>query len=413
MANLQKYELSLPDGSQANTPQVDHSTRTEIPSNSNQDYVRINLRTTEGPILNRKTTMGSKVTSPFNTKSTTNSQRIIYNQAVNGQMQPPFPSNLPNAQQNQDGNSGINGQMQGLNTPDTNVAPNVPNAYNQNTNVQFNGKRTTLPAQPERPRMIGAQGATTTPLPLKVDLGYPEQIPPWMSQCMDIYIDLGSNVGVQVRKIFEPERYPQTHKRIVKLYNEEFGTSEMRKRKNSGLCAFGFEPNPKHYKKLRLIEKNYATKGWKVKFFPFAVSNKNATVTFWSETNSSYNDWGATLYKVKGEAQDRTINVTQIRLADFIKIHLPNKQIKAMKFDVEGAEYEILTDFHFEGLLCQNRIKIIIMKWHHYILETREWRKFYRTHQDLVNFINTQKCNVTDFRRIDHESHFYDVSLTW
>ena len=189
--NSHKYAFSLSDGSQADAPQVDHLTRTKIPSNPNQDYVRIKSITTQGPILKRETTLGPKVTPSFDTNSVTNSQAIIYNQSGNGQKST-IPSNVPNAQQNynqgringqmqglnpldinmapnvpnaykQNRNSPIDGQMQGLNPLETNVAPNVPSDYNRNGNIQINGQRTTLPCSAAKnDRKSGSYNDTIT-----------------------------------------------------------------------------------------------------------------------------------------------------------------------------------------------------------------------------------------------------------
>lgn len=32
---------------------------------------------------------------------------------------------------------------------------------------------------------------------------------PDLNGCRHVYIDVGSNMGVQIRKLFEPERYPK------------------------------------------------------------------------------------------------------------------------------------------------------------------------------------------------------------
>ena len=75
----------------------------------------------------------------------------------------------------------------------------------------------------------------------------------WLSQCTDIYMDLGSNIGVKIRKLFEPERYTvedERQKPVMDLCNEKFGLPDMRK-KNPGLCALGFEPNPVHYQRFK------------------------------------------------------------------------------------------------------------------------------------------------------------------
>ena len=56
---------------------------------------------------------------------------------------------------------------------------------------------------------------------------------------------MGSNVGVQVRKLFEPSLYPKAP--FVNVFDKEFGTVEARKK---SVCAVGFEPNPHHTKRL-------------------------------------------------------------------------------------------------------------------------------------------------------------------
>ena len=63
--------------------------------------------------------------------------------------------------------------------------------------------------------------------------------------CYHVYLDVGSNVGVQVRKLFEPSLYPKAP--FVTVFDKEFGPVEARKK---SVCAVGFEPNPHHTKRL-------------------------------------------------------------------------------------------------------------------------------------------------------------------
>ena len=86
-------------------------------------------------------------------------------------------------------------------------------------------------------------------------------------------MDLGSNIGIQVKKFYEPENYPlvaendkrQKQIRIQRLYTEAFGNQYMCK--ISTACTLGFEPNPKHYKRLQYLEQTYNAKGRMVHFF--------------------------------------------------------------------------------------------------------------------------------------------------
>eukprot|EP01083_Nonionella_stella_P214826 773726_1 len=72
---------------------------------------------------------------------------------------------------------------------------------------------------------------------------------PYMAdwKCPNIYIDLGSNIGVQIRKIFEPEKYPKTSisyvlNKTMKHFAKFLGDIETRRKH---CCVFGFEANPK------------------------------------------------------------------------------------------------------------------------------------------------------------------------
>ena len=69
--------------------------------------------------------------------------------------------------------------------------------------------------------------------------------------CYHVYMDVGSNIGVQVRKLYEPDLYKKAP--FIKLFKEGFGSIQER-RKHPGVtdtvCAVGFEPNPHHVKIL-------------------------------------------------------------------------------------------------------------------------------------------------------------------
>ena len=67
--------------------------------------------------------------------------------------------------------------------------------------------------------------------------------------CRDVYIDLGTNVGVQIRKIFEPQLYPGGA--VLPRFDKYFGT------KRSNVCVFGFEPNPVHMNVLKQLQDTY------------------------------------------------------------------------------------------------------------------------------------------------------------
>ena len=65
--------------------------------------------------------------------------------------------------------------------------------------------------------------------------------------CRYVYLDVGSNIGIQIRKLFEPAKYPEAS--VHKIFDEYFGNLSHRNR--AGVCAVGFEPNPNHAKYLQ------------------------------------------------------------------------------------------------------------------------------------------------------------------
>ena len=88
--------------------------------------------------------------------------------------------------------------------------------------------------------------------------------------CHHVYLDIGSNIGVQVRKLFEPEKYPRAA--VLRKFDQVFGPPAARLANGAqGLCAFGFEANPSHWPRLKEIEKAYSLRGWRVHFFPSAA----------------------------------------------------------------------------------------------------------------------------------------------
>ena len=76
----------------------------------------------------------------------------------------------------------------------------------------------------------------------------------FLDGCRFVYLDVGTNIGVQIRKLFEPELYPNA--KIHKIFEQYFGDKKQRIR--SGVCAVGFEPNPNHtlYLQSKIPENN-------------------------------------------------------------------------------------------------------------------------------------------------------------
>eukprot|EP00929_Paragymnodinium_shiwhaense_P010235 TRINITY_DN114796_c0_g1_i1.p1 TRINITY_DN114796_c0_g1~~TRINITY_DN114796_c0_g1_i1.p1 ORF type:complete len:347 (+),score=105.80 TRINITY_DN114796_c0_g1_i1:99-1139(+) len=187
--------------------------------------------------------------------------------------------------------------------------------------------------------------------------------------CSKIFLDVGANRGTHVRKLYEPSKYPDAP--YLKVFDEAFGPATVRTKPSaeSGLCAFGFEANPRWAKDLKAIETAYAKKGWRAKFFvPTAVSDKKGTLKLtMAKEGASKSDWGASV--VAGEASDRTIQV-EIPAADLASfVQTLGKKSKPgyrlMKMDIEGSEYVVLPSFLKQHLLCKASLDQVTIEWHY------------------------------------------------
>lgn len=94
--------------------------------------------------------------------------------------------------------------------------------------------------------------------------------------CRYVFLDIGANIGVHTRFLFEPTSYPNNKYRSV------FDDSFPRKRFNrTDVCAFGFEANPAHKTRLQRLQHHYAAMGWRAIFFHEAVAAEEGMITFW------------------------------------------------------------------------------------------------------------------------------------
>jgi FkbM family methyltransferase len=246
--------------------------------------------------------------------------------------------------------------------------------------------------------------------------------PAWLKNCGVIYLDVGSNIGVQVRKLFEPERYPEAP--VLQLFSDIFGAEEDRRLPSSstGLCALGIEPNPSHRAHLASLQENYTKRGWNVQFYPFAAWKEEAKLKFNEATQPETEDWAAHLNIVKASweadmtqeaMKKQQVNVRAINLADFIK-SLPPHSVKLMKMDIEGAEYETVWRMLQQKVFCQGTVDSVFFEAHPWG-DVSNW-KDNRTYAALRKHISEADCGVggaaTNVTDLDDETFgLDDVSI--
>lgn len=238
--------------------------------------------------------------------------------------------------------------------------------------------------------------------------------PSWLPSCGAIFLDVGSNIGVQIRKFYEPERYVDAP--AIELFDRVFGSNAERLRRKD-ICALGLEPNPKHHGRLEELQANATARGWRVHFYPYAAWKAEGTMTLnmhLESTEKSHLFWDAALdenctssCKERNGAEVRTVD-----LAAFIA-SLPAKSVKLMKLDIEGAEYETVSRMLQARVLCKGIVDEAFIETHVWG-DTSSWNDD-RTYDSLEKRVHGASCEGSDLSglpttmvQMDDESYMYD-----
>ena len=180
-----------------------------------------------------------------------------------------------------------------------------------------------------------------------------EQQKSFLDGCRFVYIDMGTNIGIQIRKLYEPHLYPGA--RVLPLFKNVFGNY------TSEVCSVGFEANPLHSDYLKEFESYCLRRNWRVKIFTAtAVSVTQQNVTLFTQPgNERNNQWGASLRKTsvlhKGRVTIPSIDIIAWFKTTVISRKLPsgNQTTKIMmKTDIEGHDAVVLTNLILTGCYC-------------------------------------------------------------
>lgn len=192
----------------------------------------------------------------------------------------------------------------------------------------------------------------------------------WADGCRSVFLDVGTGRGTNIRMLFEPELYENAS--ALPLLEQYFGPASTRKKhvNESGLCAFGFEANPRFAEQHRDIEIAYAAKGWKVQFFtPVVVYDHDGAEDFYIEDSPDTNALGSSIIN---PAPDRSIEnnsskryykqeLPSARFAELVRTKVADRWLSEddvvgkvfMYMNIVGAEFAVLPDLLQAGVLCQ------------------------------------------------------------
>merc|ERR1719186_354109 len=208
-----------------------------------------------------------------------------------------------------------------------------------------------------------------------------EEVNP-LDGCLHVFIDLGSNRGLQIRKLYEPHTF--RHAPVQPIYQRFFGKPEERNLQE--ICSVSFEPNSKHAKHLTELSESYATCGIKVLVYHAGVGHKDMKTRF-APFNSLFgnevgHDGPARLIHEDETVKDLTEThfhddvdvdiVVVMRFAKFVtevvaKRKLPvSAQVReprvVIKCDIEGGELKIIPDMLVTGAFAH--VDNLHMEWH-------------------------------------------------
>ena len=259
--------------------------------------------------------------------------------------------------------------------------------------------------------------------------------------CQHVYLDVGSNIGVQVRKLFEPQKYLDTPDRdyrhvrrgaagmkvhlvrTLRVWDEHFGPAP-----RCNVCAIGLEPNPSHRARLQQVQQRLRAAGAGVLFFEAAASDRAGEAVLFGDcadvpgvagaTSKAAKDCskGATLVRPRSQAHSsgRRSNHSRVRLINLPHLlqYVVNRlhrvgegtqpQVVA-KVDLEGAEYGLFTALVSQAKLC--KVASYLVEWHAMPQNSRHLS----TREQIEE--EGRKCQ-TKIQEIDDEVHGSD-GLAW
>ena len=186
--------------------------------------------------------------------------------------------------------------------------------------------------------------------------------------CRDIYMDVGTNIGVQIRKVYEPHYYQGAN--MIRHFDSLFGPKP-----RCGVCTIGLEPNPRHAARLDSLTKHLQDAGAGVLVLRGAALDKNSSIELQIDSDNSRWDLAASVYSptVTGRRKELVPAYDLAALVGRLDQHVSGTGGSLMmKMDVEGAEQILLPhllnsrrpEFPGQSLICA--IDEIYIEWHHH-----------------------------------------------
>ena len=266
-------------------------------------------------------------------------------------------------------------------------------------------------------------------------------------KCNAVYLDVGSNIGVQIRKLFEPSLYAHADPKmpllaryfrnaditrllnatppVLPIFDEHFGPAP-----RCNVCAIGIEPNPRHADRLLALQHALRAAGAAVLILNGTAADVSDGTTVLQLSRSSapwgprVNDVGMTTLPVdtptprsiRGSSRLKAVRTVDLaRLILFIRGKL-RQRLSAqpqppgadsshhgkivMKLDTEGAEFRLLPHLIARKAACS--VDFMFLEWHRVVTSTQRAIK-----QNVTDTLALPGCNVV-VSSLDDETFMYD-----
>jgi hypothetical protein len=208
--------------------------------------------------------------------------------------------------------------------------------------------------------------------PLLVGLeGNPAAVPGVLDDCFHVFLDVGSNIGMHIRFLLEPDRYPDA--RIASnIFDSQFGKD----RDNRDICVVAFEPNPMHKNRHEFLLQYYQNSSLgtvKYVYVPSAAGPNNRFVQFnhrlipQNSRNGFDPDLGFGALR-SGQGNLETVLMEVVDLSSFILENVSRRRLPkkvygnypehsmaarvVMKLDIEGLEYLVYPSLIETRAIC-------------------------------------------------------------
>lgn len=183
--------------------------------------------------------------------------------------------------------------------------------------------------------------------------------------CNLLYLDMGTNLGAQLQKFYEPHRFLRKGKEtpIVSQFNKAFGGSKIRRRpfKESKICVVGFEPNPEHTAHLENLQSKYREVGWNVWVLTetaLGVRDTLMKLYIWGQEGIKEGSSLSNLDSISNE-NHTTADIAVIDTIKFLKEYVAKRETDfdedtfvLAKMDIESTEFSLLREMTTTGAFC-------------------------------------------------------------